>query len=291
MHSRLLGSSGRAVSAIGLGAMPLSLAGRPDEPQAIRVIHAALDAGLTLIDTADSYCLDDDDLGHNERLIGRALRDWRRREEVLVATKGGLERPGGDWTVNGRPEHLRRACERSLQALGVERIELYQLHGPDPAVPFEESVGALAELQRAGKIHHVGLSNVNVAQIELARTVVQVVSVQNRCNPFDRRAFLDGTVAYCTRHLIAFLPHSPVGGHRGHVRITAEPTLRRVADKLGVTPYQVGLAWLLASSPMMIPIPGASRAESARSSAAAVDLMLPPAQLEALNAAFPISPR
>jgi aryl-alcohol dehydrogenase-like predicted oxidoreductase len=291
MHSRLLGSSGRAVSAIGLGGMPLSLAGRPDGPQAIRVIHAALDAGMTLIDTADSYCLDDDDLNHNEMLIARALRDSAHRDEVLVATKGGLERPAGAWTVNGRPEHLRRACERSLKAFGVDRIELYQLHAPDPAVPFEESVGALADLQRAGKIRHVGLSNVDVAQIELARTVVQVVSVQNCCNPFDRQPFLDGTVAHCTRNHIAFLPHSPVGGHRGHVRITAEPTLRRVAEKLGATPYQVCLAWLLASSPMMIPIPGASRTESARSSAAAAELVLPPPQLEALNAAFPISPR
>ena len=279
------------MSAIGLGAMPLSLAGRPDEPQAVRVIHAALDAGMTLIDTADSYCLDDSDLGHNEALIAGALRDWPRRDEVLVATKGGLERPGGSWTVNGRPEHLRQACERSLKALAVERIELYQLHAPDPAVPYEESVGALAELQRAGKIRHVGLSNVGVSHIEQARTVVQVVSVQNRCNPFERQSFLDGTVAHCTRNNIAFLPHSPVGGHHGHVRIGAEPTLRRLAQRLEVTPYQVALAWLLASSPMMIPIPGASRVESARSSAAAAELVLPPAALEALDEAFPLTPR
>jgi len=173
--------SGVQVSAIGLGAMPLSLAGRPDEATAIKVIHAALDAGMTLIDTADVYCLDDGDLGHNERLIARALRDWPRRAEVLVATKGGMERPDGTWTVNAQPEHLRAACERSLRALGVEAIGLYQLHAPDPTVPFEESVGALAELQRQGKVLHVGLSNVAVPAIDLARTVVQVASVQNRC--------------------------------------------------------------------------------------------------------------
>jgi aryl-alcohol dehydrogenase-like predicted oxidoreductase len=291
MHNRLLGSSGRAVGAVGLGAMPLSLARRPDEARAIRVIHAALEAGMTLIDTADSYCLDDSETGHNERIILQALRDWPRRDEVLVATKGGLERPGGAWVTNGRPEHLRAACDRSLKALGVDRIELYQLHSPDPAVPFLESVGALAELQRAGKIRHLGLSNVSVEHIELARTVVRVISVQNRCNPFERESFFDGTVAYCSRNHIAFLAHSPVGGHRGHVRVTTEPTLRRVAQRVGATPYQVTLAWLLASSPMMIPIPGASRIESAKSSAAAAELALPPAALETLNAAFPIAPR
>jgi aryl-alcohol dehydrogenase-like predicted oxidoreductase len=158
-------------------------------------------------------------------------------------------------------------------------------------VPFLESVGALAELQRAGKIRHVGLSNVSVELIDLARTVVQVVSVQNRCNPYDRRSFLDGTVAYCTRNHIAFMAHSPVGGHRGHLRTAAEPTLRRVAERLHVSPYQVCLAWLLASSPMVIPIPGATRLESVRSSAAAADLVLPAGELAILNAAFPITPR
>ncbi len=283
--------SGVQVSAIGLGAMPLSLAGRPDEATAIKVIHAALDAGMTLIDTADVYCLDDGDLGHNERLIARALRDWPRRAEVLVATKGGMERPDGTWTVNAQPEHLRAACERSLRALGVEAIGLYQLHAPDPTVPFEESVGALAELQRQGKVLHVGLSNVAVPAIDLARTVVQVASVQNRCNPFERGSFLDGTVAYCARHQIAFLPYSPVGGHRGHARTPEDRNLRQVAGRLGATPYQVALAWLLAAAPVMIPIPGASRIESARSSAAAAELRLPAAELEVLGAAFPISPR
>jgi len=158
-------------------------------------------------------------------------------------------------------------------------------------VPYLESVGALGELQRAGKIRHLGLSNVGVEQIELAGTVAQVVSVQNRCNPFERTSFLDGTVEYCTRHDIAFLPHSPVGGHQSHRRVTADPTLSRVAERLGVSPYQVCLAWLLRCSPMMIPIPGASRVESARSSAAAADLLLPAAELETLNVAFPTAPR
>jgi aryl-alcohol dehydrogenase-like predicted oxidoreductase len=133
--------------------MPLSTADRPPEPDAVRVIHAALDAGVRLLDTADVYCLSDEDLGHNERLMAKALREWNGpRDEVIVATKGGMTRPDGRWDRNGRPEHLRRACDRSLQALGVDRIDLYQFHTPDPRVPFAESVGMLAELQQIGKV-------------------------------------------------------------------------------------------------------------------------------------------
>jgi aryl-alcohol dehydrogenase-like predicted oxidoreductase len=267
--------------------MPLSLEGRPEEGDAIRVIHAALEHGVTLIDTADAYCLDDGDLGHNERLIARALREWPDGARVLVATKGGLERPGGDWTRNGRPAHLKAACERSLRALGVDCLGLYQLHAPDPAVPFADSVGALADMQRAGKVLHVGLSNVSVSQIEEAEAIVSVVSVQNRCNPYDRGAFATGVVDHCARHGIAFLPYSPVGGHFGHERVASDPLLARVASGHEATPYQVCLAWLLASSPAMIPIPGARRVESALSSAAAAQLELRPADAAALNRAFP----
>ncbi|MEW5854971.1 MAG: aldo/keto reductase [Myxococcota bacterium] len=276
------------VSCIGLGGMPLSIQNRPDEEQGIRVIHAALDAGMTLIDTADVYCIDDDDLGHNERLIAKALSSWSGNPAgICVATKGGLERPKGDWTRNGKPAHLRRACERSLKALGVERIDVYQLHAPDPEVPLEESVGALAELQRQGKIRHVALSNVTVPEIERARKVCGIVSVQNRCNILERSSFASGVAAYCQRNEIAFLPHSPVGGHRGHVRLRAEPVIGVVAQRLGVTPYQVALAWLLAQGDVVIPIPGASREESARSSAAAAEVRLGDEDLRELNRAFP----
>ena len=154
----------------GYGGMHLSIVDRPPAEQAIRAIHAALDAGATLIDTADVYCLDDSEIGHNERLIARALSEFTGdRDTIVVATKGGMTRPGGSWGRHGRPEHLRAACERSLRALGVDRIDLYQLHAPDPAVPFEDSVGALAALWEAGKIRWAGLSNVTVAQIEKAR--------------------------------------------------------------------------------------------------------------------------
>jgi aryl-alcohol dehydrogenase-like predicted oxidoreductase len=287
MQPRAIGSSGITVAPIGLGGMPLSIRGRPNEADGVRVIHAALDAGMDFIDTADVYCLDDADIGHNERLIARALREHPAGQRVTIATKGGLQRPRGDWTVNGRPEHLVAACDASLRALGVERIALYQLHAPDDDVPFADSVGALARLRAAGKIAHVGLSNVTVDEIREAERIVPIVSVQNRCNPFDRRAWSEGVIRYCERRGIAFLPYSPVGGGRGKTQVASDPTLVRVGRRHGVSPFQVALAWLLAKSPTMIPIPGASRVASAIDSAAAMKLVLDATDLADLDAAFP----
>jgi aryl-alcohol dehydrogenase-like predicted oxidoreductase len=264
----------------------MSIQGRPDEAHSIGVIHAALDAGITFIDTADVYCLDDTDIGHNERLIAKALAAWPSAD-VVLATKGGLERPGGAWVSNGRPEHLRAACERSLVALGVERIDLYQLHAPDPGVPFADSVGALAELRREGKIRHVGLSNVDVSHIREAQDIVPVVSVQNRCNLFDTGSFENGVITYCEEHDIAFLPHSPMGGHRGHNRLSQHEELGSMAARLAVTPYELALAYLLAISPVMIPIPGASRTASIESSARGAEISLSDEDLAALRRMFP----
>lgn len=277
------------VSCIGLGGMPLSIAGRPDRGQAIDVIRAAVDAGMTLIDTADVYCLDDDDIGHNERLIAEALDGIS--SEVVVATKGGLRRPGGAWTTDGRPEHLRAACEASLVALRRDVIDLYQLHAPDDDVPLADSVGELARLCEAGKIRHVGLSNVDVAEIEEARTIVEIASVQNRCNLFDTKSFANGVVDHCMAEGIAFLPHSPVGGHRGHARAGTDPDVVAIAGELGASPYEVLLAWLLAAGDQIIPIPGASKISSARSSARAADLELPAEALERLDARAGLSTR
>jgi aryl-alcohol dehydrogenase-like predicted oxidoreductase len=288
MQTRSLGNTGISVSAIGYGAMPLSIAGRPTEKEAIRVIHAALDAGMTLIDTADVYCLDHRDIGHNERLVAQALRAFGGSRDVLVATKGGLERPNGDWTVNGHPRHLRAACEASLKALGLDTIDLYQLHAPDDRVPFAESVGALAELRAAGKIRHVGLSNVSIHQLETAQKITPVASVQNRCNPFERYAFTTGVVQACAENNVTFLAHSPVGGHRGHSRTEGDSTLCMVGAHYGLTPYQVCLAWLLAASPAVVAIPGASRPVNARSSAAAASAVLSDDDLAVLSRTFPI---
>lgn len=284
---RMLGKSHFSVSAIGLGGMPLSVQGRPPESQAIRVIHAALDLGVTLIDTADVYCLDDSDIGHNERLIRKALTSWRGdANEVVLATKGGLRRPRGEWVRDAHPLHLREACERSLVALGVEAIALYQLHAPDPKIPFEDSVGELALLQEEGKIIHIGLSNVSVAHIQVAQEIVSIVSVQNRCNPHDLGAFREGVVRKCEEEGLGFLPWGPVGGGSGKTRLAEDPMLVAVAKRYEVSPYEIALSWLLAVSDTMIPIPGASREESIRSSVHATSIALDSEHRAELSAAF-----
>jgi aryl-alcohol dehydrogenase-like predicted oxidoreductase len=283
---RSLGPVGPEVSAIGYGAMHLSIDDRPDEPQAIRTLHAALDAGLTLIDTADVYSLGDHDLGHNERLVARALREWRGpRETVLVATKGGSTRPDGRWERNGRPAHLRAACERSLKALGVDEIDLYQLHAPDPTVPFEESIGALARLLEEGKIRRVGLSNVGVPHIEAAARIVAVTTVQNRLSPFFRESLERGVVAHCTAHRIGFLAYSPVGGGRLNRKLPAHPEVGAIARRAGASPHAVVLAWVMAQGPQVIPIPSARTPEHVRDSVTAMDLQLGPDDLETIDQA------
>jgi aryl-alcohol dehydrogenase-like predicted oxidoreductase len=281
MPTRRLG--GLRIGAVGLGEMPLSLAGRPDEARAVRTIHAALDAGVTLIDTADAYCRDDSELGHGERLVAKALAAWPGdRDRVLVATKGGHTRPGGSWGLDGRPEYLRRACEASLRALGVEAIGLYQFHRPDPKVPFAESVGALAELKAAGKVRLVGLSNVSIDQIRQARELVEVASVQNEFSPRFRRS--EGELAWCAEHRIAFLPWSPLGGiGRGRDLGGRHRAFAEVAEAHGVSPQQVALAWELAKAPVVIPIPGASRPETITDSAAAAGLRLGKDELARLD--------
>ncbi len=274
--TRTLGPTGLDLSSIGLGGMPMSISGRPSEAQSIAVIHRALELGVTLIDTADVYCLNDDDLGHNERVIAKALATYAGdRSRVLVATKGGLERPNGAWTVNGRPEHLRRACERSLRALHVERIGLYQLHAVDDRVPIEDSVGELARLRGEGKVEHLGLSNVDAKEIERARAIAPIVSVQNRFHVRDRRGAIEnGALAKCQERGLAFLPYSPVGGSRGKARLGQDPTLIRIAHKHGASPHEVALAWLLGLSPSLLPIPGASKVASIESSVRAASLVL-----------------
>jgi aryl-alcohol dehydrogenase-like predicted oxidoreductase len=283
MRTRRLGGLGD-VSIVGLGGMPMSLAGRPAESQSIAVIHAALDGGVTLIDTADVYCVDDADIGHNERLIAKALREWRGdRGAVRVATKGGLRRPRGDWTQDARPDRLQQACERSLAALGVERIALYQLHAIDPQVALADSVGTLARLREQGKIDHVGLSNVSAAQLAEASSIVPIASVQNRCHVRDRRSLDNGVVAACERDGIGFLAYSPVGGSRGRAKIAADSGLGEVARARGATPEEIAIAWLIARSPSIVPIPGASKLESARSILRAAEIELTAAEMAAIG--------
>jgi aryl-alcohol dehydrogenase-like predicted oxidoreductase len=275
--------AGTEVFPIGLGAMPMSLRGRPEEARSIRTIHAALDAGVNLIDTADAYCIDEDEVGHNERLIAKALRG--RRDVAFVATKAGHIRPGGDWEVDGRPEHIRAACEASLKALETDRIDLYQYHRPDPDVPYAETVGAFKELQDAGKVRWIGLSNCTLEQLDEALGVAEIVSVQNQLSLEFTSPLHNGEVGTCAERGLAFLPWSPLGGISNAARAAGSvDPVRSVADAHGVSPQQVALAWLLSLSPTVIPIPGASRPETIRDSVRAARLELSADELDAIRA-------
>jgi aryl-alcohol dehydrogenase-like predicted oxidoreductase len=278
----------QTVSAIGLGAMPLSTKqDRPTGEAAEAVVHAALDAGVTLIDTADAYALDESEFGHNEELVARALASYGGDTSgVLVATKGGHTRRGTDWELDGTPAHLRRAAEASLRRLGVDSIGLYQYHRPDPATPWEESMGALRQLADDGLVRMVGVSNADIAQIDVARSIVgdAFVSVQNQFSPGWR--FSADELAHCASHGLAFIPWSPFGGVSSAKDLgSTAGAFAAVADELGVSVYQVTLAWHLAQADVVVPIPGASRPESITDSAAAADLRLSPEQLARLDAA------
>ncbi len=283
MQQRTIGH--RTVSAIGLGGMPMSVEGRPDENRSIATIHAALDAGVTFIDTADAYHVHAHEVGHNEELIARALREYDGdTSNVLVATKGGHIRPGdGTWIVDGTPDHLRSAAEASRRRLGVERIGLYQFHRPDPAVPYRESVGALRDLLDDGVIEMAGISNANPEQIRIAQDVLEgrLVSVQNQFSPRFRSS--EPELELCTELGIAFLPWSPLGGiGRSGVGEGFE-AFQEVAEARGVSPQAITLAWELAKAPNVIPIPGASRPESILDSVTAVDIELTPQELDRLG--------
>ncbi|MEU6356582.1 aldo/keto reductase [Streptomyces sp. NPDC047072] len=285
MHTRRIGDVD--VSPIGLGAMPMSIEGRPDEARSIATLHAALDAGVTLVDTADAYHRDADEVGHNETLIAKALSSHDRGADVLVATKGGHLRPGdGSWTLDGSPRHLKEACEASLGRLGVEAIGLYQFHRPDPRVPYEESVGAVRDLLDEGKIRMAGISNANPEQIRAANEILggRLVSVQNQFSPAFRSS--EPELRLCDELGVAFLPWSPLGGiSRAGELGSAHGAFARIAEAHGVSPQRVCLAWMLAKSPVVVPIPGASRPETIRDSVAAAELRLSEQEIAELDAA------
>lgn len=294
MRPRSLGAGGPPVSPIGLGAMKLSIDGRPSEDEALRVLHAAFDAGITLVDTADVYSLDAGDLGHNERLIARALAERPGdRERVLVATKGGSSHPERTrWRPDGRPEHLRAACDASLAALGRERIDLYYLHARDPAVPYAESLGAIAELVAQGKVRWAGVSNVGPREIEQARVLLPLVAVQNMLNPYLcdalRGGFLRKSVLERCRALgLVFVAHSPMGSWWG-VSLPEHPVVAPIAARHGVSAHAVALAWVLAQGPHVIALPGTRSIARVREAVRAAELELEPGELQAIaRAPFP----
>jgi len=285
MEQRAIGD--RYVSAVGLGAMPLSIEGRPDADQAIATIRAALDVGVTLIDTADAYHRDTTEVGHNEALIAKALRQWDGdKSSVLVATKSGHLRPGdGSWTLNGRPDYIKHAAKASAARLGVDAIGLHQFHRPDPSVPYEDSVGALAELLDEGVIRMAGISNANVDQIRSANKVLggRLVSVQNQFSPAFTSSYSE--LELCSDMGIAFLPWSPLGGIRNAAQVgQRHADFARIGKAHGVSPQQLTLAWELALSPVVIPIPGASRPQSIQDSAKAVEIDLSADEIKELSA-------
>ncbi|MER6829170.1 aldo/keto reductase [Streptosporangium sp. NPDC000563] len=286
MQTRRIGDV--QVSEIGLGGMPMSIEGRPDEQRSITTIHAALEAGVTLIDTADAYHLGADEVGHNESLIARAVAGYGGdTSDVLIATKGGHARPGdGSWTLNGSPDHLKKACDASLARLGVEAIGLYQFHRPDPKVPYAESVGAIRDLLDAGKIRFAGVSNADPDQIRLANEILggRLVSVQNQFSPSFRSS--EPELELCAELGIAFLPWSPLGGISQAGELGSRfAVFADVARAHGVSPQRVCLAWMLAKAPVVIPIPGSSRPETIRDSVGAADVKLSAEELARLDAA------
>lgn len=255
------------VSVVGLGGMLLSISGRPPVDQAVRVIQTALDEGITLIDTADAYCLDESDFHHNERLIARTLIG--RGEQVTVMTKVGCRRPGGAWTIDGDPKYLTQAVESSLRAFEKDALEVVSLHSPDVRVPFEDSVGALARLKEQGKIRYLGLSNVSVSHIERARAITPIHCVQNRWNPLAREVEKNGVLDYCRRHDLAFVSYAPFGGTLGAPTLTTLGKLGEQARRRRMSPYRLVLAWMLNKSPTSFVIPGARRPESIEDAAGA----------------------
>jgi aryl-alcohol dehydrogenase-like predicted oxidoreductase len=288
MKTRTIGEV--TVSAIGFGGMPISIEGRPDEAQAIETIHAALDAGITFIDTADAYRLPGEGFSHNEQLIAKALKSYPGdTSNVLVATKGGHLRDEPiqhAWQLNGSPDYLKVAVEESLKNLGVDAIGLYQFHRPDPSVDYADSIGAIRDLLDAGKIRMAGISNANPAQILLSQEILdnRLVSVQNQFSPAFRSS--EPELELCDELGIAFLPWSPLGGIGGAGKLGDRfEVFQEIADEHAVSPQVICLAWELAKSPIVIPIPGSSRPQTIRDSATAPDVDLTADEVARLDAA------
>ena len=271
-----------------MGCMRLSTDADRDDRAAVEVLQAALHAGVTVLDTADAYCHDDADRGHNERLIAAALTAAKiDRSRVLVATKGGLTRPNGRWVPDGRGRHLAAACEASLAALGVDRIALYQLHAPDPRTPLETSVRALAALQRRGLVDEIGLCNVTVGQVERARRITEIATVQVELSPWNDANVLSGVVRYCIEQGIRLLAHRPLGGPERARKAARDRMLVDIAVEHAATPVEIALAWLLDLSDVVLPLPGATRVETARSIARAHALRLSDDDRVRLDEHFP----
>ncbi len=277
-----LGRTGDVISTIGYGAMGLSVAGRPERRTAARVIEKVLDAGISFIDSANVYCLNGEDLGHNERLLAAVLKGRPDRHAIRVASKVGLRRSGDAWIRDASPVHIRAACERSLQALNAERIYLYQLHAVDPRVPLRISLEAMATLRNEGKCAHVGLSNVTAQQIVQATSVVPITTVQNRLSPFYRESVTGQVVETCRRLGITFLAYRPFGGARLSQSVSEFQSIRLLARNRNATAHQITLAWLRGLSPNIVPLVGTTKIEHVQECAVAAAINLTAAEMTSI---------
>ncbi len=285
------GVLGPLATPLALGLLRLSTEGRPSEPDAIALIHLALDRGIRVLDTADTYALSESDLHYGERLARAAIATWNGpRDEVRIITKAGFARPKGRWTPSGRPEHLRKAVEASLVALGTEQIFLFLLHTNDPRTPFEESLGALAEMQREGKIAHLGLCNVSIPEVRQAERHFAVRAIQNELSVIDRSSATDGLVALARAMEIPFLAHRPLGGHAKTAGLLKNRAMKPLAARLGITPHEAAMASLLDLGPPVLPVVGATRRESLQSSLAATKVRLGYKDREELAARISFAP-
>lgn len=275
MEQTTLGSTDVQISRLGFGGMNLSLKGRPPEEKGIGLLHRVLELGYTFIDTADAYCIDETEKHHNERLIASALDGYAgNMREIVVGTKGGCMRPeAGRWTRNGRPDHIRKTIRESFEALGGRPIDLWQHHAPDPEVSIEETLEAAREMQEEGLIDHIGVSNYTRDQLDRARKVVDVVSVQNRYNPWHRQPE-NGMISYCEKEGLTFIPYSPLGGTSRAKSLAEYAGIAELAEMKGISPQRLVLVWLMAKSSVIVPIPGATRVSSVEDSARAFEVEL-----------------
>lgn len=264
MQNTRLGRTGDVISSIGYGAMSLSMPGRPDQRVAVRVLEEVLDMGVSLIDSANVYGNNDDNLGHNERLLAAVLDGRPDRDAIRIATKVGLKRSGTAWIRDASPAHIRLACEHSLKALNVDRIYLYQLHAIDPMVPLERSLEAMVRLHHEGKCIHLGLSNVTAQQIEQAVSIAPITTVQNRLSPFYRESVTGQVVETCRRLGITFLAYRPFGGAELSPSVSKFQSIRLLARTRGATAHQITLAWLRSLSANIVPLVGTTKIEHVR---------------------------
>ncbi|MFN8672872.1 MAG: aldo/keto reductase [Candidatus Sericytochromatia bacterium] len=279
---RKIGYTNKEAFILSWGPKSLSMGNRPSEKEAINIIHNAFDLGINFLDTANVYCSGLNEIGHNEILIGKAIKTYDNKKEILVTTKGG-SRPEVKGGLDCSPNFLKASCEKSLKALGLDSIFIYQLHAIDPKIPFEESLQALIELKKEGKIQHIGLDNINIKELEIALKLTKIAIVQNKCNLFYKEDISNGLISFCKENDISYLPHSPFGGYKFHKETVANEILNTIANNYNTTPYVIMLSWLLQLETNVIPIFGASKITSFKENLKAIDILLNKDDLVKLN--------